>query len=56
MVYRATTATVTTETVIEAFEQFEAQKNPDTLVVVVLNDNISKHCSKAFKRKIMEWM
>lgn len=55
LVYHTTTESVTTETVIEAFDQFVAQKDPDTFAVVVL-DNASMHRSKAFKRKILEWM
>ena len=55
LVYHTTTETVTTETVIEAFDQFAAQKAPDTFAVVVL-DNASMHRSKAFKRKMPEWM
>ncbi len=55
LVYHTTTETVTTETVIEAFDQFVAQKDPDVFAVVVL-DNASMHRSKAFKRKILEWM
>ncbi len=50
LVYHTTTETVTTETVIEAFDQFVIQKDPDTFAVVVL-DNASMHRSKAFRRK-----
>lgn len=46
---------MTTETIIEAFDQFVAQKAPDIFAVVVL-DNPSMHCSKTFRRKIMDWM
>ncbi|WP_299312644.1 IS630 family transposase [uncultured Halomonas sp.] len=55
LVYHTSTEPVTTETVIEAFDQFVAQKDPDTFAIVVL-DNASMHRSKAFRRKIMEWM
>lgn len=55
LVYHTTTESVTTETVIEAFDQFVAQKDPDAFAVVVL-DNASMHRSKAFRRKILEWM
>lgn len=55
LVYHTSTEPVTTETVIEAFDQFVAQKDPDTFAVVVL-DNASMHRSKAFRRKIVEWM
>ncbi|SHF66381.1 DDE superfamily endonuclease [Modicisalibacter ilicicola DSM 19980] len=55
LVYHTTTETVTTETVIEAFDQFVAQKDPGTFAVVVL-DNASMHRSKAFRRKIVDWM
>lgn len=55
LVYHTTTESVTTETVIEAFDQFVAQKDPDAFAIVVL-DNASMHRSKAFKRKILEWM
>ncbi len=55
LVYHTSTEPVTTETVIEAFDQFVAQKDPDTFAIVVL-DNASMHRSKAFRSKIMEWM
>ncbi|WP_152561112.1 IS630 family transposase [Halomonas sp. TG39a] len=55
LVYHTTTDLVTTETVIEAFDQFVAKKDPDTFAIVVL-DNASMHRSKAFRRKIVEWM
>ncbi|SEK39776.1 Transposase [Halomonas daqiaonensis] len=55
LVYHTTTEPVTTETVIEAFDQFVSQKDPDTFAVVVL-DNASMHRSKAFRQKIVEWM
>ncbi|ERS90797.1 hypothetical protein Q671_17725, partial [Halomonas sp. PBN3] len=46
---------MTTETVIEAFDHFVSQKDPNAFAVVVL-DNASMHRSKAFRRKIVEWM
>lgn len=55
LVYHTTTGTVTTETVIEAFKQFAAQKDPDAFAIVVL-DNASMHRFKAFKRKVVDWM
>ena len=55
LVYHTSTEPVTTETVIEAFDQFVAQKDPDTFAIVVL-DNASMHRSKAFRRKRVEWM
>lgn len=55
LVYHTTTGVVTTDTVITAFDQFVAQKDLDTFAAVVL-DNASKHRSKAFKLKILEWM
>ncbi|TVU72758.1 IS630 family transposase [Cobetia crustatorum] len=55
LVYHTTTESVTTKTVIEAFDQFVAQKDPDAFAVVML-DNASMHRSRAFKRKILEWM
>ena len=55
LVYHTTTESVTTETVIEAFDQLVAQKDPDAFAVVVL-DNASMHRSRAFKSKILEWM
>jgi len=55
LVSHTTTEPVTTETVIEAFDQFVAQKAPDTFTVVVL-DNASMHRSKTFRRKRLEWM
>jgi transposase len=55
LVYHTATEPVTTETVIKAFDQFVAQKDPDAFATVVL-DNASMHRSKAFKRKLLEWM
>ncbi|MCK0716484.1 IS630 family transposase [Chromohalobacter sarecensis] len=55
LIYHTTSETVTTETVIEAFDQFVAQKDPDAFAVVVL-DNAKMHRSKAFQRKIIDWM
>jgi len=55
LVHHTTTEPVTTETVIAAFDQFVSQKDPDAFAVVVL-DNASMHRSKAFRRKILEWM
>ena len=55
LVFHTTTGSVTTETVIEAFDHFVSQKDPDAFAVVVL-DNASMHRSKAFRRKIVEWM
>ena len=55
LVYHTATKPVTTETVIEAFDQFVAQKDPDTFAVVVL-DNASMHRSKVFRQKVAEWM
>lgn len=45
LVYHTTTETVTTEMVIEAFNQFAAQKDPDAFAVVVL-DNACTHRSR----------
>lgn len=53
--HHVTTASVKTQTVIDAFDAFAAQKDPDTFVVIVL-DNASMHRSKAFRRKILDWM
>lgn len=50
LIYHTTTEAVTTETALEAFHQFVAQKHPGTFAVVVLN-NASMHRSKAFRRK-----
>jgi transposase len=55
LVHHTTTESVTTDIVVAAFDKFVAQKDPDTFAVVVL-DNASMHRSKAFKRKILEWM
>lgn len=55
LVSHTTTEPVTTGTVIEAFDQFVVQKDPDTFAVVVL-DNASMHRSKIFRRKMVEWM
>ncbi|ERL49213.1 hypothetical protein BJB45_21485 [Halomonas huangheensis] len=55
LVYHTVTDSVTTETVIKAFDQFVAQKPLDTFAMVVL-DNASMHRSKAFRRKRVEWM
>ncbi|NOG31886.1 IS630 family transposase [Halomonas sp. TBZ9] len=53
--HHMTMDTVNSETVIEAFDQFAAQKDPDAFAVVVL-DNAKMHHSKAFRRKIIDWM
>lgn len=50
-----TTDSVKTETVIEAFDQFAAEKSSDTFAVVVL-DNAKMHRYKAFQRKNIDWM
>ncbi len=55
LIYHTVTESVTTKTVIDAFDHFVSQKDPDTFAVVVL-DNASMHRSKAFRRKILEWM
>lgn len=55
LIYHTTTGSVTTETVIDAFDQFVAQKKTDTFAVVVL-DNASMHRSQTFRQKIFEWM
>lgn len=55
LVYQSTTESVTTETVIAAFDHFIAQKAPDAFAVVVL-DNASMHRSMAFQRKRLEWL
>lgn len=55
LIYHTTTGSVTSETVIEAFDQFVAQKRTDAFAVVVL-DNASMHRSQAFRQKIVEWM
>lgn len=55
LIYHTSTGSVTTETVITAFDQFVAQKAPDTFAVIVL-DNASMHWSNAFRRKILKWM
>ena len=51
----SSTESVTSEIVIEAFDQFAAHKDPDAFAVVVL-DNARMHHSKAFQRKIVDWM
>ncbi len=53
--HRMTTDSVKTEAVIEAFDQFAAQKRSDAFAVVVL-DNANMRRSKAFQRKIIDWM
>jgi transposase len=55
LAYRTTTEKVAAESVIEAFDQFVAQKDPETFAIVV-PDNASMHRSKAFRRKELEWM
>ena len=55
LVYQSTTESVTTETVITAFDHFIAQKAPDAFAIVVL-DNASMHRSAAFQRKRLEWL
>lgn len=54
LIHHTTTATVTTEVVIEAFERLIEQKSPDAFAVVVL-DNASMHRSALFQRKRLEW-
>jgi|TARA_R110000796_G_C14473958_1_gene425885 transposase len=53
--HHMTTESVTTETVIEAFDQFAAHKDPNAFAVVIL-DNAKMHRSKAFQRKRIDWM
>jgi len=53
--YQATTDSVTTDVVIEAFEQFIARKDPETFIIIFL-DNASMHRSLAFKQRCYEWM
>ncbi len=55
LVYHTTTESVTTATVISAFEQFIAQKDPDTFAIIIL-DNASMHRSYAFAQKQLEWL
>jgi transposase len=55
LVYQTTSESVTTETVIAAFDHFIAQKAPDAFAVVML-DNASMHRSAAFQRKRLEWL
>lgn len=55
LVYHTTIGTVTTDTVIEAFDRFVVQKDPESFAVVVL-DNASMHRSRAFRRRIVDWM
>ena len=47
LIYQSTTESVTTETVIAAFDHFIAQKDPDAFAIVVL-DNASMHRSAAW--------
>lgn len=44
LVYHTTIGTVTTDTVIDAFDRFVVQKDPESFAVVVL-DNASMHAS-----------
>lgn len=55
LVYQSTTESVTTETVIAAFDHFIAQKAPHAFAIVVL-DNASMHRSESFQRKRLEWL
>lgn len=55
LVYHATTARVTTEVVVDAFDQFVAQKSPNAFAIVVV-DNASVHRSAYFQRKRLEWL
>ncbi len=55
LIYHSTTETVTTEVVVEAFDQLVTQKSPDAFAIVVL-DNASIHRSALFKRKRLEWL
>lgn len=54
LIHYTTTATVTTEVVVEAFERLIEQKSPEAFAVVVL-DNASIHRSALFQRKRLEW-
>ncbi|WP_406565596.1 IS630 family transposase [Halomonas jincaotanensis] len=55
LVYHATTETVTTSVVVDAFDQFMEHKSPDTFAIVVV-DNASVHRSALFQRKRLEWL
>lgn len=54
LVYHSTTETVTTETVLEAFDLLLKEKSPEAFAVVVL-DNASIHRSALFRSKELEW-
>ncbi|WP_460428700.1 IS630 family transposase, partial [Azotobacter armeniacus] len=54
LIHHTTTATATTEVVIEAFDRLIEQKSPDAFAIVVL-DNASPHRSALFQRKRVEW-
>jgi len=53
--YQATTERVTSDIVIEAFEGFIKQKDPESFVVIFL-DNAPMHRSKKFKKMCYEWV
>ena len=54
LVYHTTTETVTTATVLEAFDGLLKAKSPESFAIVVL-DNASIHRSALFKSKELEW-
>lgn len=54
LVYHTTTETVTTETVLEAFDLLLKAKSPEAFAVVVL-DNANIHRSALFRSKELEW-
>ena len=54
LVYHTTTETVTTATVLEAFDGLLRAKSSESFAIVVL-DNASIHRSALFRRKVLEW-
>jgi transposase len=53
LICHTTEETVTTDTVIEAFDKLAQEKDPDKPAVVIL-DNASVHRSKKFRKKQLE--
>jgi hypothetical protein len=55
LIHHATTAWVTTDVVIEAFEKLIAKKTGETMTVVLM-DNAQIHRSVKFRRERLEWV
>ena len=53
--YHSTTERVTADVVVEAFNQFIEQKDPESFIVIVL-DNASMHRAKKFRKACYDWV